>query len=184
MWHNGCTPDEEGKWIMQRNQRQLGTLIVIVLAIVFALVNRQSATTDVVPDSAVRQAPASSVAPRSRQAPAATTAATPRRQPSRAASTSTSASDTTTSIAFDDLPREAQDTIQLIEQGGPFPYDQDDSVFRNREGILPRQPNGYYREYTVETPGSDDRGARRVVAGRNGELYYTDDHYESFSRIR
>lgn len=170
---------------MQRNQRQLGTLIVIVLAIVFALVNRQRATTDVVPDAALRPAPAPSVESRARQAPATNTAAaTTRRQPSRAASPSTSQSGTIPSIAFDDLPREAQDTIQLIEQGGPFPYEQDDSVFRNREGILPRQSNGYYREYTVETPGSDDRGARRIVAGRNGELYYTDDHYESFSRIR
>ena len=168
---------------MQKNQRQLGTLIVIVLAIVIALVNNQSATVDVAPDSTAGQAPvASQAAPRSRQASEATTPARPRQQsvPAPAAQQS----DATPSIAFEDLPPEAQQTIELIQQGGPFPYDKDGSVFRNRERLLPRQPDGYYREYTVETPGSDDRGARRIVAGSDSELYYTDDHYESFHRVR
>lgn len=86
-------------------------------------------------------------------------------------------------IAYDDLPRQARQTIELIDQGGPFPFNADDSVFQNRERLLPRQPNGYYREYTVVTPGSDDRGARRIVAGAEGELYYTDDHYDSFREV-
>ncbi len=86
-------------------------------------------------------------------------------------------------IAYDDLPREAHETIRLIERGGPFPYRQDGSTFQNRERLLPRRPGGYYREYTVETPGEDDRGARRIVAGEEGELYYTDDHYSSFRRV-
>jgi ribonuclease T1 len=86
-------------------------------------------------------------------------------------------------VSVADLPPEAADTLALIDEGGPYPYDQDDETFQNREGILPDQPEGYYREYTVETPGSDDRGARRIVAGSNGELYWTDDHYSSFSRI-
>lgn len=86
-------------------------------------------------------------------------------------------------IQYNDLPREAKQTIALIDQGGPFPYDEDGQTFENREGILPDRPTGYYQEYTVETPGSDDRGARRIVAGDEGELYYTDDHYESFSRV-
>jgi ribonuclease T1 len=86
-------------------------------------------------------------------------------------------------IGVEALPPEALDTLLLIEEGGPFPYDQDGSTFQNREGILPDQPRGYYREYTVETPGSPDRGARRVVTGRDGERYYTDDHYESFRFI-
>ena len=81
------------------------------------------------------------------------------------------------------LPAEARRTLALIDAGGPFPYDQDDSVFGNYEGLLPDEPRGYYREYTVVTPGSDDRGARRIIAGENGELYWTDDHYQSFSRI-
>ncbi len=82
-----------------------------------------------------------------------------------------------------DLPREAQDTLALIRSGGPFPYRQDDEAFFNREGILPVRPRGYYREYTVETRGSPDRGARRIVAGEAGDLYYTADHYDSFEQI-
>ncbi len=83
-------------------------------------------------------------------------------------------------IGVEALPPEAIDTLLLIDEGGPFPYDQDGSTFQNREGILPGAPRGYYREYTVETPGSPDRGARRIVTGRDGERYYTDDHYDSF----
>ncbi|MCB1028612.1 MAG: ribonuclease, partial [Microthrixaceae bacterium] len=79
-----------------------------------------------------------------------------------------------------DLPPEALDTLELIDRGGPFPYRADDGTFRNRERLLPIEDLGYYREYTVETPGSPDRGARRIVAGENGERFYTDDHYDSF----
>jgi ribonuclease T1 len=90
------------------------------------------------------------------------------------------------------LPREAQETLALIKAGGPFPYRKDGSVFGNREKRLPQQARGYYREYTVPTPGARDRGARRIVAGKgargdvrtSGEYYYTDDHYTSFRRIR
>ncbi|AXT86768.1 hypothetical protein C6I20_05610 [Aeromicrobium sp. A1-2] len=81
------------------------------------------------------------------------------------------------------LPREALETIDLIEAGGPFPYDRDGSVFMNRERLLPQHPRGYWREYTVPTPGASDRGARRLVAGQGGELYYTGDHYRSFTRV-
>ena len=86
-------------------------------------------------------------------------------------------------VDAEDLPPEARDTLDLIDAGGPFPHDQDDETFFNREGLLPDQPEGYYREYTVETPGEDDRGARRIVAGDGGEYYWTADHYASFSRI-
>jgi len=88
-------------------------------------------------------------------------------------------------VLLSDLPPEAADTVALIESNGPFPYSQDGAVFQNREGILPDQPAGYYHEYTVVTPGSEDRGARRIVAGGlgAGELYYSDDHYSSFARI-
>ncbi|GAB2666332.1 hypothetical protein GCM10027271_27030 [Saccharopolyspora gloriosae] len=79
------------------------------------------------------------------------------------------------------LPPEATDTVNLIKAGGPYPYPQDDQTFSNREGILPDCEDGYYKEYTVETPGSDDRGARRFVVGGGTEFFYTDDHYESFS---
>ncbi len=86
-------------------------------------------------------------------------------------------------IAYDELPPEAHDTIELIDSAGPYPFDKDGSTFQNREGILPNMPQGYYTEFTVVTPGSDDRGARRIVAGEDGELYYTDDHYASFKEI-
>lgn len=78
------------------------------------------------------------------------------------------------------LPEEAAETWRLIESGGPFPQRQDGTVFGNREGLLPEQDGGYYHEYTVPTPGSPDRGARRLVTGAADELYYTADHYASF----
>ena len=89
-------------------------------------------------------------------------------------------------VALADLPPEARQTLALIRRGGPFPYRQDGSMFGNRERLLPAQPPGYYREYTVKTPGSRDRGARRIIAGDGppAVFYYTGDHYRSFQRIR
>ncbi|WP_116044738.1 ribonuclease domain-containing protein [Amycolatopsis palatopharyngis] len=79
------------------------------------------------------------------------------------------------------LPDQARQTWELIEQDGPFPYPgKDGSVFGNREKLLPLKESGYYHEYTVPTPGSQDRGARRLVTGESAELYYTADHYSSF----
>ena len=83
-------------------------------------------------------------------------------------------------VALSSLPAEARHTVALIERGGLYPYDRDGVAFRNLEGKLPPQPDGYYREYTVPTPGASDRGARRIVLGAGGELYYTSDHYRSF----
>lgn len=87
-------------------------------------------------------------------------------------------------VQVDDLPREVRETLTLIKQGGPFPYKRDGVMFSNRERRVPAQPNGYYREYTVPTPGARDRGARRIIVGKPGEYYYTDDHYNTFRRIR
>ncbi len=95
-------------------------------------------------------------------------------------------------VAVEALPPQARETLALIRQGGPFPYRKDGTLFQNRERHLPQRPRGYYSEYTVRTPGSRDRGARRIVAGKgstgdpatSGEYYYTEDHYESFRRIR
>jgi ribonuclease T1 len=81
------------------------------------------------------------------------------------------------------LPAEARATLALIAAGGPFPYTRDGASFGNRECHLPKRERGYYREYTVPTPGAPGRGARRMVAGRSGERYYTGDHYRSFRRI-
>jgi ribonuclease T1 len=93
-----------------------------------------------------------------------------------------------TPVVLAELPAEARQTKELIQSGGPFPYAKDGSVFGNRERLLPREKRGYYREYTVRTPGAKSRGARRIVCG--GEkpaapdaCYYTADHYASFRRI-
>lgn len=129
---------------------------------------------------ATAAAPASTAAPAqaAAAAPASTHAST------AAASTSTAVPCGDTSeferVDLSQLPPEAADTVELIQQGGPFPYPQDGQTFENREGILPDCAEGYYEEYTVETPGEDDRGARRFVVGQGDEYFYTSDHYESF----
>jgi ribonuclease T1 len=87
-------------------------------------------------------------------------------------------------VAAAELPEQARQTIALIRKGGPYPHERDGIVFGNFEKLLPLKERGYYREYTVRTPGAKGRGARRIVAGRGGELYYTDDHYRSFNRIK
>ncbi len=87
-------------------------------------------------------------------------------------------------VAITQLPGEVKTTIQLIQKGGPFPYRKDGTVFGNREQRLPFKPYGYYREYTVPTPGSRDRGARRIVTGQSQEYYYTGNHYQSFVRVK
>ncbi|MDQ4104882.1 MAG: ribonuclease N [Actinomycetota bacterium] len=85
--------------------------------------------------------------------------------------------------ALSQLPPQAADVWQLIQRGGPFPYRQDGTVFGNRERRLPQRQSGYYREYTVPTPGEDDRGPRRLITGGTAELYYTGDHYVSFVTV-
>lgn len=88
-------------------------------------------------------------------------------------------------VDLDQLPTEARRTVESIRAGGPFPYRKDGATFGNREKLLPLRPSGYYREFTVPTPGEDGRGARRIVTGDDDRiLYYTDDHDQSFRRIR
>ncbi len=93
-----------------------------------------------------------------------------------------------TQIASTELPNEAQQTLALIRRGGPFPYEKDGVTFGNREKQLPKQRRGYYTEYTVRTPGAKNRGAKRLVVGgepqTSKEIYYTDDHYQSFIRVK
>lgn len=93
-----------------------------------------------------------------------------------------------TQIPMAELPRQGQQVMAQIRQGGPFRYEKDGTVFGNRERLLPRASRGYYREYTVPTPGLNHRGARRIVCGgeqprRPDDCYYTEDHYSSFRRI-
>lgn len=108
-------------------------------------------------------------------------------QAQRPAGTDKQVQDGFGTVRIAQLPRQAVATLRLIEAGGPFPYEKDGVVFGNRERLLPRQPRGYYHEYTVPTPRSRDRGARRIVCGgprkQIDDCYYTDDHYASFRRI-
>jgi ribonuclease T1 len=103
-------------------------------------------------------------------------------------STGSTGSTTSATCALATLPRQAGDTVAEIQRGGPFPYRQDGVTFDNRERLLPPEPLGYYHEYTVTTPGSSDRGTRRVIAGGSSRtdpdaLYYTGNHYLSFCRL-
>ena len=87
-------------------------------------------------------------------------------------------------VALSSLPPQAAQTVQHIEAGGPFPYPRNDgAVFHNNEHRLPSEPDGYYHEYTVPTPGSPDRGTRRIITGRPGQFWYTGNHYETFERV-
>jgi ribonuclease T1 len=96
---------------------------------------------------------------------------------------STTSAPVGTGVALSSLPKEAAETVSLIKQGGPFPYRQDGVVYNNLEQQLPTKPRGYYHEYTVKTPGSADRGARRIVTGKDGQFYYTGNHYQSFVQV-
>ena len=86
-------------------------------------------------------------------------------------------------IAVSALPPEGRETLHLIKQGGPFPYPRDGVIFSNFEKRLPKRERGYYREFTVKTPGARNRGARRIVCGQPVECYYSADHYQTFRRI-
>ena len=110
----------------------------------------------------------------------------PDRSPASASASASAGASTATAgeVALSTLPPQVATTVRLIRSDGPFPYPRNDGVvFHNNEHVLPRQADGYYREYTVPTPGSDDRGARRLITGRAGEYFYTDDHYETFRRV-
>jgi len=86
-------------------------------------------------------------------------------------------------VALSSLPGEVAATVNLVQRHGPFPFAHDGIVYQNLEHDLPAEPRGYYHEYTVVTPGSSDRGERRIVTGRDGTWWYTADHYASFVRV-
>ncbi|WP_371652131.1 MULTISPECIES: ribonuclease domain-containing protein [unclassified Streptomyces] len=115
---------------------------------------------------------------------AATLLLGPAALPATAAASSTVSVQSVGSICYSDLPSQAYDTLRLIDKGGPFPYSQDGVVFSNREHVLPSESSGYYHEYTVKTPGSPTRGARRIVTGQQTDQdYYTSDHYATFDLV-
>lgn len=144
----------------QRSWRTLLPLVVLALVIGYLYTQRHPSSPAVTPPI--------------------TSPATIPATPPQAPATSTPAAADARLPAF--LPAQAHDTLALIARGGPFPHAQDGTVFGNREHLLPERPRGYYHEYTVETPGSRDRGARRIITGGDppAVYYYTDDHYRSF----
>ncbi|CAN5536268.1 hypothetical protein BH11ACT8_BH11ACT8_19760 [soil metagenome] len=155
-------------------------LVVAVVIGVWLLNGRDpgTGTTSSLPDPAPTSS-AASLAPSPSASP--TTAA-----PSARATSSAPEIDPDSGLPYvdlGDLPPEAGAVVDQIFRGGPYAYDKDGSTFGNYEGLLPDQDRGYYAEYTVETPGSPDRGPRRIITGDGGEFYWTADHYESFSRV-
>jgi ribonuclease T1 len=158
---------------MSKQTRMVISAITILAAIVFGVIKLTATSSET---TATRSSSTSSTRP------AATTGDTRPGTPSTNRAAATRASNLP-SVSIAALPDQAVEVLGLVESEGPFPYRQDGGVFQNREGILPAREAGYYREYTVETPGSDDRGARRIVVGAEGDRYYTDDHYDSFREI-
>lgn len=162
-------------------------LAVLLSALLFALVGCRSSGSTETADAGSAQAGSGA-----KQSQGATRSPAPTRSPSKSAGTNQAAgqdlapSNPTTNlrtVPVSQLPKEAKQTLVLIRDGGPFPYSKDGATFSNREGILPKRPSGFYQEYTVITPGSPDRGARRIVAGENGSRFYTSDHYDSFREV-
>ena len=155
-----------------KNLRRVFSMVAVAAAIIFGIIELVQSSDD---GSSTRTGSTTATTDERATTTRAASEATPSASPTRASDLPT--------ISIGDLPDEALDTLLLIQRGGPYPYSQDDGVFGNREGILPARASGYYREYTVETPGSPDRGARRIVVGADGDQYYTADHYDSFREI-
>ncbi|THA32020.1 ribonuclease domain-containing protein [Streptomyces sp. A1547] len=134
-----------------------------------------------IPPRFVALAGAAAVAAALLTGPAASAAPAPASAPVSVAAASAAA---VGSVCYSALPSQARHTLDLIDEGGPFPYSQDGVVFQNRERLLPLHGSGYYHEYTVVTPGSPTRGARRIITGQQWEEdYYTADHYATFRRV-
>lgn len=158
---------------MNRSRNKLAAfagLVIAVVVLVVAMVGGGSLTapSSAPPSSAVSASTAPNTTPEPGSAATAPAVANTSGLPSVNAS---------------ELPKEARQTLTLIAKGGPYPYRQDDGNFGNFEGLLPRKSGGFYKEYTVVTPGESDRGARRIVVGKDTAKYYTADHYESFKFI-
>jgi ribonuclease T1 len=161
-------------------QRLTGLLAVLLglVVLAFVLASPQPAPAPPAAGQSSAQALASAAQSSPAQSSRAPGSASTRATPSAVANPSR-----LPEIKASELPAEARQTLELIARGGPYPYSRDNVPFGNFERVLPQKASGYYREFTVRTPGEPDRGARRIVAGNAGEKYYTDDHYESFTFI-
>ncbi|NWL32291.1 ribonuclease domain-containing protein [Paenarthrobacter nitroguajacolicus] len=157
---------------MNRNRNKLvafAGLVIAVVVLVVAMVGGGSLT-------APTTAPPSGV-------PTAGQSTTPASGTATSAASAVANPSTLPTINASQLPKEARQTLALIAKGGPYPYDRDGVNFGNFEGLLPKKSGGFYKEYTVPTPGESDRGARRIIVGKDSAKYYTPDHYESFTFI-
>ncbi|WP_017198046.1 ribonuclease domain-containing protein [Arthrobacter sp. M2012083] len=155
---------------MSRNPNKLAAfaaLVIAVVVLVVAMVGGGSLAPTTAPPSGVPTA-GQSTTPAPGTAPTPPAVANPSALPT---------------INASQLPKEARQTLALIAKGGPYPYDRDGVNFGNFEGLLPKKSSGFYKEYTVPTPGESDRGARRIIVGKDSAKYYTPDHYESFMFI-
>ncbi|MFB7946048.1 ribonuclease [Kitasatospora phosalacinea] len=173
---------------MNSRNRLAGLVAVILLGLaagVAALLNGgngpDGASAAKSPSAASAASPGSAAATRSGTASAPKPSAPAKSPTARATWTPTDPA--LADVCRSELPAQARDTLGLIARGGPYPYRSDGVVFENREGRLPRQGNGYYHEFTVVTPGSGDRGTRRIVTGGTGEQYWTADHYATFQEV-
>lgn len=165
-----------GRAPASRSTRTAAAVVVLVLALLAVLVALVGpGGSDAVPAATGPSAPKASGArsPGARTSPSATRPAAGR-----------DARSGLRVVALGELPREAQATVALVDRGGPFPYAQDGVTFGNYKLVLPAEPRGWYREYTVRTPGERDRGPRRIVTGdHDTQLFYTGDHYASFVQV-
>lgn len=167
-----------------RTSSALALILVLALAIGVWLLNGRDPGTSTATDP---DGPGGPGAPTSQASSSAGVPDEPTSSPTRLVMPPPEATDLESGLPFvdlADLPPEATDTVELIDAGPPYPYDEDGSSFGNYEGLLPDQPRGYYEEFTVETPGLSHRGPLRIVVGDEGQLYWTEDHYASFERIR
>lgn len=184
---------------LARNRRNLiGLAVMVVLVVVWLIASRSgdrpTASGPTTQAAATTTAPlttSTSNSPASTSRPTTTPPTTDRRTTGTTTRSPTSrpaGTDPASGLRWINesaLPAQARQTIALIRAGGPYPYPRNDDVtYHNNNRALPRQPDGFYREYTVITPGSATRGARRIIAGQDGSLYYTADHYTTFARIR
>jgi ribonuclease T1 len=174
----------------QRSTISAGILVVALILIAVIQWNNgnlpgfgPTSTTNTPVPTLAATSQAQDIAPAAQPAAQSQAAPTPKVAATNAVPTTQTRHSNLSIVAFTELPPEAQHTIQLIDNGGPFPYSKDGTIFQNRERLLPQQLRGYYAEYTVPTPGASNRGARRIVTGKDGELYYTDDHYASFREV-
>jgi ribonuclease T1 len=173
----------------QRRTRGLiigGCAALAVVALAFFLIGRSSGSKDTTTKSASTQVVSKSSSKTSIPTGNSSNANPPKSATSVAVAPAGSANAGKSGLEIvkaASLPPEARTTLKLIDANGPFPYSRDGVTFSNLERILPKQAKGYYHEYTVVTPGSKDRGARRIIAGGKGERFYTDDHYASFKEV-